>query len=69
LKDRKPEPSGEEGLADIRIVRAIMKSERTRKIVKLPPFEKHKRPGKSQEINKPAVKAPKLINAAKPNAR
>jgi len=67
LKDRKPEPSGEEGLADIRIVQAIMKAARTRKIVKLPPFEKRKRPGKSQEITKPPVKAPKLINAAKPS--
>jgi predicted dehydrogenase len=66
LKDHKPEPSGEEGLADIRIVRAIIKSAETRKIVKLPPFKKRKRPGKSQEINKPPVKAPKLINAAKP---
>lgn len=67
LKDRKPEPSGEEGLADIRIVQAIMKSARTRKIVRLPPFEKRKRPGKRQKINKPPVKAPKLINAAKPS--
>jgi predicted dehydrogenase len=66
LKDRQPEPSGQEGLADIRIVRAIMKSAATRKIVKLPPFEKRKHPGKSQEIDKPAVKAPKLVGAAKP---
>jgi len=69
LKDRKPEPSGEEGLADIRIVQAIMKSARTRKPVRLAPAEKRRRPVKSQEIDKPPVKRPKLINAALPSAR
>jgi len=69
LNDRKPEPSGEEGLADIRIVQAIMKSARTRKPVKLAPAKKHRRPVKSQEIDKPPVKPPKLIHAALPSAR
>ena len=69
LKNRKAEPSGEEGLADIRVVQAILESARARTPVRLAPPEKRKRPGKSQEIKKPAVKAPKLINAAKPSAR
>ena len=31
LKDRSPEPSGEEGLQDVRIVQALYESSRTRK--------------------------------------
>lgn len=69
LNDRKPEPSGEEGLADIRIVQAIIKSARNGKPVKLTSSLKRKRPVKSQEIDKPPVKRPRLINAALPSAR
>jgi hypothetical protein len=50
-------------LADVRIVDALLNSMRSDAPVKLPPFEKHTRPDKSQEIKRAAVKLEKLINA------
>jgi predicted dehydrogenase len=38
LKNREPEPSGEEGLQDVRIVQALYESAETGKAVALPPF-------------------------------
>jgi len=67
LKGREPEPSGVEGLADIRIVRAIMESARTQKPVALDPFEKRHRPTKQQEISQPPVERPDLVNASSPS--
>jgi predicted dehydrogenase len=67
LLDRKPEPSGEEGLADIRVVRAILKSAGSGKPVKLAVFTHRTRPEPSQRISKPAVKAPQAIDAATPS--
>ena len=66
LRDRSPEPSGEEGLADIRIIQAILKSARSGKTIKLRAFEKRRRPTKQQKIKMPAVKHPKLISAERP---
>ena len=69
LRDRDPEPSGEEGLADIRIVRAILRSAAARKPVHLGPFERKKRPTKRLEFKKRAVKKPKPVHAASPSGR
>lgn len=63
LNDRKPEPSGEEGLADVRIIEAVFKSARNGKAVKIPPLNKRRRPSRRQEIARPAVKEPPLVNA------
>src|SRR5688572_24902428 len=62
LKDKKPEPSGEEGLADVRIIRAIFESARTRRPVKIARLVKRMRPSREQEISRPAVKEPELVN-------
>ena len=43
LNNRKPEPSGEEGMQDVRIVEALYRSAKTGRAVKIPPFENHKR--------------------------
>ena len=48
LKDREPEPSGEEGLQDVRIVQALYESAETGKAVAIPPFERTKRPTSKQ---------------------
>jgi len=69
LEDRQPEPSGLEGLADIRVIRAILKSARAQQPVVLAPFEKKDRPTKEQAIKKPVVKAPPLVKAAGPSAK
>lgn len=62
LKNRQPEASAHEGLADLRILDAIHKSARTRKLVKLPVFEKRQRPQPKDVKRKPAVKEPALVN-------
>ncbi len=66
LNDRKPEPSGEEGLADVRIIRAIFESARARRPVKLGAQVRRTRPSRKQEISRPAVKEPQLVNTEPP---
>ena len=61
LKNREPEPSGEEGLQDVRIVQALYKSARTGKAVTIPPFTKTKRPTGRQRITRPGVRKPALV--------
>ena len=67
LRNRQPEPSGEEGLADIRVVRAILKSAASGEPVKLPAFRRRVRPEPSQKIWEPAVKPPRSVDAAPPS--
>jgi predicted dehydrogenase len=61
LKNREPEPSGEEGLQDVRIVQALYESAATGKIVRLPPFERSTRPGIRQRITRRAFRKPQLV--------
>ena len=61
LKDRVPEPSGEEGLQDVRIVEALYKSARTGGEVSIPPFRDARQPRKGQIIRRPGVREPKLV--------
>lgn len=61
LKDRKPEPSGEEGLQDVRIVQALYRSAKTGKSVKIPPFVDTKKPTGKQRITRPGVQKPELV--------
>ncbi len=63
LKDREPEPSGEEGLADVRIIEVLYASAKCGKSVKLPAFSKLKRPSTKQEMRRPAVREPGLVHA------
>lgn len=53
LSGRDPEPSGREGLADVRIVDALMESMRTRRPVPLEPFQIDRRPDGQQEFQFP----------------
>ena len=66
LKNRAPEPSGLEGLADVRIVRALYKSARSGRAVGLPPFPRKKRPSTVQEIHRPAHGKPKVVDSQSP---
>jgi glucose-fructose oxidoreductase len=63
LKDRQPEPSGEEGLQDVRIVQALYESAETGKAVSIPPFERTRRPTGRQRITRPGVREPELVHA------
>ncbi|MGA8619903.1 MAG: Gfo/Idh/MocA family oxidoreductase [Candidatus Sulfotelmatobacter sp.] len=68
LKNKEPEPSGWEGLADVRVVRAIYESARSGKTVELPDFPIQKRPTIQQEIHRPAHGKPRTVKAQSPSA-
>ena len=69
LKDRDPEPSGEEGLADVRIIEALHRSARTGRWVKLNTMPRKARPSMRQEKRRPAVpREPKLVGVAPASA-
>ena len=68
LQNKEPEPSGIEGLADVRIVRAIYESARTGKTVELPAFAKSDRPTVQQEIHRPPHDKPDTVKAESPSA-
>jgi len=61
LNDTQPEPSGEEGLQDVRIVQALYRSARTGRPVGIRPFRKSRRPTSRQRMTRPGVKKPALI--------
>jgi predicted dehydrogenase len=67
LKDKEPEPSGWEGLADVRIVRAIYESARTGRMVELAEWLAKKKPTMRQEIHRPSHGKPKTVNAESPS--
>jgi predicted dehydrogenase len=67
LENREPEPSGLEGLADLRVIEAIFRSDATRRAVQLPPLKKARRPDKRQLKQKRAVKKPRLVNVDAPH--
>jgi predicted dehydrogenase len=66
-KGRDPEPSGQEGLADVRIIRALYESARLGSPVKLAPIEKRRRPTLDQEIRRPPVDEPEIEAARSPS--
>ena len=65
---RDPEPSGAEGLADVRIIEALTRSAETGQPVRLPPPPGGIRhPTLAQEIQRPPVREPELVNAKPPS--
>ena len=67
LDQKDPEPSGREGLADVRVVRAIYESARTGKAVDLPDFPHQRWPTMPQEIHRPAHGKPETVNVESPS--
>lgn len=63
LKNKDPEPSGFEGLADVRIIEAIYESIRTRRTVPIRGVPVTERPSQNQEIQRPAHDKPEVIHA------
>jgi glucose-fructose oxidoreductase len=64
LHDKQPEPSGLEGLADVRIIEEIYHSIRTRRTVAITqPTGEKKRPSETQEIHRPAHGKPEVFHA------
>jgi predicted dehydrogenase len=66
-RNEEPEPSGEEGLADVRVLEALVQSARTGRSVKLAPFERTRRPSRDLERTAPPVKKPKVVHAPSPS--
>ena len=64
---REPEPSGEEGLADVRVLEAIDESARTGRPVKLAHFGRARHPDMSQEIRRPLGRKPELVHTESPD--
>jgi predicted dehydrogenase len=67
LQNRDPEPSAEEGLADVRVIRALYQSIESGQPVELAPFERRERPSLEQEIRRPPIEKPQVIHAQAPS--
>ena len=63
-----PEPSGMEGLADVRIIEALGEAIRRNRSVPLAEFIKLERPAPSQEVMYPPAEKPQLVHARSPSA-
>jgi predicted dehydrogenase len=66
LEDSEPEPGGREGLADVRIINALLESRKMNRSVTLSAVEAGERPSQDQEIHKSPVGNPELVKAAAP---
>jgi predicted dehydrogenase len=64
LKNSTPEPSGEEGLQDVRIIQALYESAEIGKAVQLPPYQESKHPDRRQRIVRPPVKNRELVGVS-----
>ena len=68
LEGRNPEPSGREGLADVRIIRALLRSAGERRPIAMADFDRSSRPDRRQEMSKPPVPdEPKLVRVERPS--
>lgn len=61
-EDRRPEPSGWEGLADVRVLQAIQQSARFGRAVPIEPIARRQRPDLGQEFRIPGHEVPSLVD-------
>lgn len=69
IKKKKPEPSGEEGIADIKIIEALLLSMDLRSPITLDEINKRSRPSEGQKITRPSFSRPKLFNVFSPGTK
>jgi glucose-fructose oxidoreductase len=69
LTGREPEPSGEEGWCDVRVVEALLESARTRQPVELTGYVRPRGPSSAQSDYEPPVKKPEPIAAPSPSLK
>ncbi|MGC1295395.1 MAG: Gfo/Idh/MocA family oxidoreductase [Alloacidobacterium sp.] len=67
LENMEPEPGGKEGLADVRIIQALLESQQKDRPVRTSSVGELTRPTEEQEIHKPPVGKPHLVKAAPPS--
>ncbi len=68
LRDREPEPSGEEGLIDVRIIEALRESMQSGRYVETGLRQRERRPTLRQEIRRPGVRKPSTVNVQQPHS-
>jgi glucose-fructose oxidoreductase len=66
-RDAAVEPSGEEGLADLRVIEALKESAETGTLVAVEGVERAMHPNMNQNIERPPVREPELIHATSPS--
>ena len=66
LQVRDPEPDGEEGRLDVRVIAAIERALTTGRPQELAPYHRTKHPVPEQGIELPVIKVPSLVNATPP---
>jgi len=66
INNKQPEPSGQEGLADVRAIQALIRSAENGRPVSVIQTNIEQRPALNQEIEKPPVSPPDLIHASSP---
>jgi glucose-fructose oxidoreductase len=67
LEDREPEPDGVEGLADVRVITAALRSARERRPVPIQRADVGPGPDLSQEARRPPVPRQDLVHAESPS--
>jgi hypothetical protein len=68
LNDESPEPDGDEGFADVRILDGIMSALQTGGAVQLSPFQRTRRINtERQKMTLDAVSTPQLVHAGNPS--
>ena len=67
LKKREPEPSGEEGKADVAIIRALFDSAAEGRAIRLDVPAPEQRPQPRQEMRRPPVQKPDLFHSESPH--
>ncbi len=67
MNDERPEPDGEEGFADVRVLDGILSALESGSSVKLSPFTRTRRIDvERQKMTLGAVSTPQLVHAANP---
>ncbi len=67
LAGHEPEPSGMEGLADVRIIEALYRSAAENRPIQIERVCKLARPTASQDIERPPIREPELVHAESPH--
>ncbi|MFT3867531.1 MAG: Gfo/Idh/MocA family oxidoreductase [Nibricoccus sp.] len=67
VNGREPEPSGEEGIADLRVIDAIFESAATGRAVSLPSFKRRRHADSNRALRKPPTTTPRIVKATAPH--
>ncbi|MCB1884481.1 MAG: Gfo/Idh/MocA family oxidoreductase [Geminicoccaceae bacterium] len=66
LEGKTPEPGGEEGMLDVRVLEAVQRALETGEVQKIPPHERGRRIDPAQAVELKLAETPDLVNAAAP---